>query len=369
METGMRVGLSAHIEGGTAGGAPCSERPWLSILIPVYNVEPYLRDCLASLLPQLPPVGVEVILLDDASTDGSLRLCSEICPQSHPQVRLMRHASNAGLSAARNTMLGAARGDYIWFVDSDDEVMPGAVARLRSILDCNTPDLLLCDFRKLDKNVQSFVGPANLMSTDREALVRGIFASRRMHSWSKIARRELWSDDLRFPVGRCFEDMATTPFLALRARSFYYCPEPWIRYRVRAESITGIMSRTRGRFDDSKNRDVATALTGFVAAARGPLPNLSDETLYCIAQFWAKEFTKLCWRLLSARFGRDRWADLRAKARDYRGLMEERAPMPFAVLNQLHLRRGKPGRWAILGLCLFFSRSETRARGSPPRSA
>ena len=74
METGMRVGLSAQIEGGTAGGAPCSERPWLSILIPVYNVEPYLRDCLASLLPQLPPRGVEVILLDDGARRGAGRL-------------------------------------------------------------------------------------------------------------------------------------------------------------------------------------------------------------------------------------------------------------------------------------------------------
>ena len=182
----MRVGLSAQVEGGTAGGAPRSDSPWLSILIPVYNVEPYLRDCLASLLPQLPPRGVEVILLDDASTDGSLGLCSEICPQSHPQVRLMRHASNAGLSAARNTMLGAARGDYIWFVDSDDEVMPGAIAGLRAIVERHAPDLVLCDYERGGRHLSSFSGPTGQPSDDREALLQGVFA--RLDA-SKILRR------------------------------------------------------------------------------------------------------------------------------------------------------------------------------------
>lgn len=330
--------------------------PWLSILIPVYNVAPWLRDCIASIAPQLPAEGVEVLLLDDVSTDGSLQICEDICAEHGGAFRLIRHRANGGLSAARNTMLDHARGDYIWFVDSDDEIMPGALARIADIVQRDAPDLLLCDYHKLGKDVRSFVGPEQALSTDREALVRGIFASRRMHSWSKIARREIWGTGLRFPVGRCFEDMATTPLLALRVRSFYYAPEAWVRYRVRADSITGIMSRTRGRFDDRKNDDVAVALTGFVDAARAALPDMSDETAYHIAQFWAKEFTKICWRLLSARFGRDPWQVIRAKARRYRALMEARAPMPLAQLNRAHLRRGKPGRWVVLGLCLLLTR-------------
>ena len=329
--------------------------PWLSILIPVYNVAPYLRDCIASIAPQLPAGGVEVLLLDDVSTDGSLQICEEICAEHGAVFRLIRHRANGGLSAARNTMLDQARGEYIWFVDSDDEIMPDALARIADIVRRHAPDLLLCDYRKLGKDMRSFVGPEQQLSTDREALVRGIFASRRMHSWSKIAHRRLWDADLRFPVGRCFEDMATTPWLALRAESFYYAPESWIRYRVRGDSITGIMSRTRGRFDDRKNDDVAVALTGFADAARAALPEMDEETRYCIGQFWAKEFTKICWRLLSARFGRDAWRDIQAKARRYRALMEAHAPLPFAALNRAHLRRGKPGRWVVLGLCLILT--------------
>lgn len=350
---------------GAGACALSAPNPWLSILIPVYNVAPYLQACLDSILPQLPSQGVEVLLLDDVSTDCSLEICQAICA-GDGRIRLLRHERNRGLSAARNSMLAEARGDYIWFVDSDDEIMLGAIARLRGILDECTPDLLLCDYHKLGKDISSFVGAANICSIDREALVRGVFASRRMHSWSKIARRKVWGDDLRFPVGRCFEDMATTPLLILRSESFYYVPEPWIRYRVREDSITGIMSRTRGHFDDRKNDDVAVALTGFAEAANGTLPAMSDETRYCIGQFWAKEFTKLVWRLLSARVGRDDWRTIGEKLQRYRTMMEDRAPVLFPELNAAHLRRGKPGRWLVLGLCLmvtyrFRRRSEALA--------
>ncbi len=304
METGMRVGLSAHIEGGTAGGAPRSERRWLSILIPVYNVEPYLRDCLASLLPQLPPEGVEVILLDDASTDGSLGLCSEICPQSHPQVRLMRHVSNAGLSAARNTMLDAARGDYIWFVDSDDEVMPGAIARLRAIIDRYAPDLVLCDYARGGRHLSSFAGPSGRPSDDRETLLQGVFAQRRLHSWSKIARR------------------------------------------------------SRGRFDDCRNDDLAMSLAGFDAATREALPAMSDVTRHHIAHFWAKEFTKICWRLLSSSAFHVPWRDLRRKLARYRGMMDAESPIAFATLARLYRSRGHLPRAVVLSACLWLGQAD-----------
>lgn len=330
-------------------------RPWLSILIPVYNVAPYLRDCIDSIAPQLPAEGVEILLLDDASTDNSLQICEEICAEQGPAFRLIRHQANGGPSAARNTMLDQAQGDYIWCVDADDEVMPGALARLREVVERCSPDLVMCDYRKLREVRRSFVGPEDRLSTDREALVRGVFTSRRMHSWSKIAHRRVWGDDLRYPVGRYFEDMTMSAQLILRVHSFYYVPEPWIRYRVRADSTTGITSRTRGWFDDRRNDDITVTMTGFMDAARAALPGMSGETLYCIGQFWAKEFTKICWRLLSARFGRDRWRDMRAKLRRYRLRMEADAPMPFAQLNRDLLRRGRLGRWAALSLCLWLT--------------
>jgi glycosyltransferase involved in cell wall biosynthesis len=342
-----------------------SGAPWLSILIPVYNVEAFLRLCVNSILPQLPSEGVEVILLNDASTDRSYDICVAI-ERDHPDiVRLMSHEENRGLSAARNTMLEAARGDYVWFVDSDDELLPGAVAGLRLVLDRCSPELILCGYRKQGKDFASFDGPQRVLSTDREGLVRGVFSSRRMHSWTKIARRSLWGDDLRFPVGRCFEDAATTPWLLLRARSFYYTPEPWVMYRVRPGSITGAVSRTRGRFDDAKNDDLAVALVGFAEDARRELPGMSPETRYSIGQFCAKEFTKIVWRLLSARLMKDDLTTILNKARRYRRMMEGCSPTPFRSLAAEHLRRGKPGRFLVLGLFLLLTRrSGTSVQGS-----
>lgn len=346
-----RQGTTTELEARPDAGAI-----WLSILVPVYNVAPFLRCCLESISAQLPVQGVEIVLLDDASTDGSLAICEEYVAERGTTARLLRHDVNRGLSAARNTMLDHARGAYIWFVDSDDEIMPGTIERVRGVVDRAAPDLILGDYEKQGKAVASFVGQANSLSVDREALLRGVFASRRMHSWSKIARRAVWSDDLRFPEGRCFEDQTTTPRLALRARSFFYLPEPLIRYRVRSDSITGIMSRSRGRFDRGKNDDVALAMAGVVDTARRDMPTLGDDTLYAIGQFMAKEFTKICWRLLSTRLGRDCGRTIADTLRRYRMLMEQSAPKPFAELNRDHLRRRKPGRWIVLGLCLLLTR-------------
>lgn len=349
-DPGGTISERRHGDDATGVGAP-----WLSILVPVYDVEAYLPMCLDSILSQMPAEGVELILLDDASPDGSRALC-DAAQRDHPSiVRVVAHGTNQGLSAARNTMLDAARGEYVWFVDSDDEVLPGSVASLRAIVEAHAPDLILCGYRKNGKDIASFAGADRTFSVDREALVYGIFASRRMHSWSKIARRSMWGHDLRFPVGRCFEDIATTPLLALRARSYFYAGESWIDYRVRAGSITGQMSRTRGSFDICKNDDLSDALGGFVDAAHRELPHMSAMTRYAIGQFWAKEFTKLCWRLLSRRGGRDRPAEITATLSRYRARMESRSLMPFATLNAEHRRRGKVGRWLVLGACLLLS--------------
>jgi hypothetical protein len=96
--------------------------PWLSILVPVYNVRPYIEECLASIIGQIVSVsGVELILLDDTSTDGSGDLCCQMAAGIDADVRVMRHDENRGISAARNSMLEEARGEYIWFIDADDK--------------------------------------------------------------------------------------------------------------------------------------------------------------------------------------------------------------------------------------------------------
>lgn len=226
---------------------------WLSILIPIYNVENYLRECLESVLSQIDD-GVEIIALDDCSTDNSLLLLQEITQQSSTPIIILKHTQNQGLSAARNSMLDRASGDYIWFLDSDDLMEPSSIRQLKKIIEEHKPDLIMCDFRVLRKQQRlkhilrgenhraSFTGQANKLLRTSALLFYGLYKKGELHAWSKISRRSLWSDDLRFPVNRYMEDMTTTPRLALRASTYFYCPQVWIAYRQRHGSILSTAS-------------------------------------------------------------------------------------------------------------------------------
>ena len=89
-----------------------SADPWLSILLPVFNVEPYLRECVESIVQQCDE-HVEIVLLDDCATDGSADLMRTLQSEWPGRLTLMKHERNRGLSAARNTMLAAAKGHVI----------------------------------------------------------------------------------------------------------------------------------------------------------------------------------------------------------------------------------------------------------------
>jgi hypothetical protein len=268
-------------------------RPWLSVLIPVYNVLPYLQACLDSVLPQL-DMQTEVILVDDCSTDGSDRLAAELAARHAPRVRLLRHERNSGISVTRNTLLDAALGDYLWFLDSDDILMPGAVQALRRSLAEHDPDLVLCDFWDMrdkpklkhrlrgESHRRTFPGPAGRLITDRDALLAGLFLQGHMHVWNKIARRELWAG-LRFPAGRTFEDMALAPTLAMRAQRAVYIDEVWVGYRKRAGSILATQNA-------QKINDMMLALADLPQQMAGLTPAPSDSTRFLAAHFASKNF-------------------------------------------------------------------------------
>lgn len=229
---------------------PSAQTPWLSLLVPVFNVEPYLAECLASVVEQVQPMGgVEILVLDDCSTDGSAALMQSLAERWPGRLTLLHHTHNQGLSAARNTMIDAARGEYLWFLDSDDKLLPGSIGALRDIVQAQQPDVVLCDFQvwrekqrlkyrlRGEMHMRTFDGPARRLLDDRCAALADVLMPGELHAWSKISRRSLWGQDLRFPVGRYFEDMATMPLMMLRAARFYYADQPWVAYRQRANSI------------------------------------------------------------------------------------------------------------------------------------
>ncbi len=315
---------------------PTEARPWLSLLIPVYNVEAWLRACLASVLSQA-DAGVEILMLDDVSTDGSAALMQTLAEENPGRLTLLRHQRNSGLSAARNTLLEASRGEYLWFLDSDDELMPGAIADLVAIVQGHAPDLVLCDFRTLRERMKrkhvwrgelhrsSFDGPGDRLLSDRSALLQGLFALGQLHSWSKISRRALWGDDLRFPVGRYYEDMYTTPALALRATSYVYAPRVWVGYRQRGGSILATLS-------PRKIDDMMQALAGLPARLDAQQPPIGTAARFALANYAGRGFVS------AARF-MARHADGAALARCLQQF-QANSPLSAAALLRAYLARG-----------------------------
>ena len=231
------------------------ELPWLSVLIPVYNVSAYIEACLRSVLEQIDGErGIEVLVLDDAGTDDAWMKVERMGSQYPQRLRLLRHPINRGISAARNTLLAEAAGRYVWFLDSDDVLLPGAIAGLRRTIRTDAPDLVLCDFRFLYERSGwrrrlrgmrrrvSFDRGGTQVSTDRNALARGLLQARQLHVWSKIGRREVWRQ-VPFPEGRNFEDVAIIPALVAAAGSWRHVPHAWVGYRQRPGSILSTMTQ------------------------------------------------------------------------------------------------------------------------------
>lgn len=285
-----------------AGWEPGRPRPWLSVLVPVYNVEPYLRECVASVLAEADE-GVELLLLDDASTDGSAALMRALAAEHPGRIGLLAHERNGGLSAARNTLLAAARGEHLWFLDSDDAIGPSALPRLRSLLtgsrDGLAPDLVFFDYRVLravprlkhrlrgEGHRVSFTGPARQRLPGGPLLLAQALASGNLFSWAHVSRRRLWDlpgqAPLRFPVGRSFEDMATTPWLLLRAASAWHEPQPWVLYRRRDDSISAVMSA-------AKVRDLSRGVVGLREAVLTHWPEPPRATRFAVAHQAARNF-------------------------------------------------------------------------------
>lgn len=182
----------------------------ISIIVPVYKVEKYIRRCLESIIvQQTESISMECILVDDCSPDESVAIVRQIIAEYKGDMAfvILHHEQNRGLSAARNTGIDVAKGDYLFFVDSDDYLMPGAVAKLFNALSSH-PDCQLA----MGQYVQQ---PHTLPGYERTGLITGGKAIRQMflvqklslHAWNKLVRRELVLDNaLYFVEGMIYED-------------------------------------------------------------------------------------------------------------------------------------------------------------------
>ena len=216
--------------------------PLTSIIIPVYNVEPYIGACLDSLAAQSCR-GFEVIFVDDCGTDGSVRIIEDFI-SAHPQIpcRLLHHEHNRGLSAARNTGLDAAQGEYVLFLDSDDALTSDAVGLLTRPLENCRPDFVIGGYRLSDG---SYPGSPLSLPEGPETDVLGTYARGLWYvmAWNKLCNRKFLLDNkLYFREGLNHEDVLWTFKLACKAKTMYTVSAPTYIYNVRESSIMTSMS-------------------------------------------------------------------------------------------------------------------------------
>lgn len=186
------------------------ETELISVIVPVYNVERYLRRCVDSILHQTYR-NLEVLLVDDGSTDASGAICDEYAAQEERVTAV--HQKNGGLSAARNAGLERAQGTYLCFVDSDDFLNSRMLETLCRDLQEQDADVAVVGFRMFEREEE--LAPAELAvpvqcMTGREA-IRSTLVSDELgdFAWNKLYKRELFRD-VRYPLGRMMEDQGTT---------------------------------------------------------------------------------------------------------------------------------------------------------------
>lgn len=179
----------------------------VSIIVPVYNVEKYINDCVKSILGQTYRE-LEIILVDDGSTDASGVFCDEWAKIDSRIIVI--HKENGGLSDARNAGLDQATGDWIMFVDSDDFIHPDTVKLSLEIAQRNQSDLVTFGYVEVDEScdyMQTEVELVNEVVYTGDQLLR-VFVKQDtgyVMAWDKLYQKAIW-EKLRFPIGKIHED-------------------------------------------------------------------------------------------------------------------------------------------------------------------
>lgn len=246
----------------------------LSVIVPVYNTEKYLAKCLDSLI-DCSLKDYEIIAVNDGSTDSSGGILTGYAQRFPDLIRPM-YTPNGGLGHARNTGMTIAKGEYVLFVDSDDWLRPGAMREIMDTVETSF-DIAVFDFVHVDetgRELASFSGCSREGCFSLETWPEYLHCP--LNACNKIWRRSLFTEHgIRFPDRLWYEDVATTPKLALHAEKILYVPEAWYCYFQRRGSITNATSADR-------NTEMITAMNSSLDyyRARGAFDRYHDVLEY-----------------------------------------------------------------------------------------
>ena len=206
----------------------------ISVIVPAYEVEKYLSECISSLLSQVFQ-DFEIIIIDDGSTDGTSQLCDKY---KSPKIKVI-HQKNAGLSAARNIGIKQSKGEYLAFIDGDDIVAPNFLSRLLEAAEGASAEIAICDFLEFTDKIPQTASNGRQKIYSSEEVVKELLISQENYyiiACNKLYKKELFKG-IEFPVGKLHEDNLTTYKLLARASKITTLSDKLYFYRRREGSI------------------------------------------------------------------------------------------------------------------------------------
>ena len=296
--------------------------PLISVIVPVYNVEDYLDQCMESIVGQTYP-HLEILMVDDGSTDNSGALCDQWAERDQ-RIRVI-HQENGGLSAARNTALDAMSGELVIMVDSDDVLHPDAVSILLQAIQAHHADVAIGSFvvflqaiqaHHADVAIGSFVvfdgmdvnwpritSENTVRHYDSQAALKAIFYQDKLTNSScwRLFKASLF-DDVRYPVGKYYEDLAIVYPLYKKCSLVVGIDDAVYGYRQRNDSILGRFSLKRADVLDiceQLERQVLTEDVELLHAVRSRLLSAYFNILLLSYQDKEQDFKELqdrCWK-------------------------------------------------------------------------
>ncbi len=236
---------------------------FISIIVPVYNVENYIRECLDSILSQTIS-NFELILVDDGSTDNSGKICEEY-QEKDARIKVF-HKENGGLSSARNKGIDEAKGEYFCFVDSDDTIRPDYLDTLYTVITSDDSDLAVCDIEAPRLAGAEFKEKRAFKMTATEAK-KWLYDDRTREyvlmvvAWNKMYSSRIFKG-VRYPNGRLHEDEFLIGPVLSKCDCISFIPERLYFYRENESGITSEAKRM-----NVKHLDGVDALSERVALA------------------------------------------------------------------------------------------------------
>lgn len=218
-------------------------RNLISVVVPIYNIEGYVRKCIDSVINQTYR-NLQIILVDDGSSDLSGEICDEYSTRDDRIIVI--HQNNGGLSAARNSGIDAAIGDYIAFVDGDDWIHPQMYEIMLNALLQNGADMVTCQFTQDDEN--AFLSPIDEDKMEYR-LITGTVAMSDVEvplvvAWNKLYKRCIFAE-LRYPVGRLHEDEFIAHRIFHECKKIVVLDHPLYFYTIRSGSIVSKINEKR----------------------------------------------------------------------------------------------------------------------------